>query len=162
MMSNGMQQHIQIVQATTLEQVAQIRLLFLEYAEWLGIDLSFQGFAGELESLPGAYAPPAGRLLMALVNDDAAGCVALRPLEAGICEMKRLFVRPHFRGMGLGRLLSERIVGDARAIGYDRMRLDTLPAMQGAISLYEELGFLRREAYYDTPLTDTIFMELDL
>lgn len=157
-----MQQHIRIVQATTWEQVAQIRLLFEEYAEWLGIDLSFQGFAGELEALPGAYAPPAGRLLLALVNDDAAGSVALRPLEAGICEMKRLFVRPHFRGLGLGRLLSERIVRDARAIGYDRMRLDTLPAMQSAISLYEELGFLRREPYYDTPLTDTIFMELDL
>ena len=161
-MSNGMQQHIRIVQATTLEQVAQIRLLFEEYAEWLGIDLSFQGFSGELEALPGAYAPPDGRLLLAMVNDDAAGCMALRPLEAGICEMKRLFVRPHFRGLGLGRLLSERIVEDARAIGYDRMRLDTLPVMQGAISLYEELGFLRRAAYYDTPLTDTIFMELEL
>jgi GNAT superfamily N-acetyltransferase len=161
-MSNAMKQHILIVQAETPEYIAHIRLLFEEYTDWLGIDLSFQGFAEELAILPGAYAPPGGRLLLAFVADGAAGCVALRPLEAGICEMKRLFVRPVFRGLGLGKLLAERIVGEARAIGYELMRLDTLPTMQSAIRLYEELGFMRRTAYYDTPLPDTIFMELQL
>ncbi|MGW8195557.1 MAG: GNAT family N-acetyltransferase [Desulforhopalus sp.] len=153
---------IDIIQAIKSGQVACARRLFEEYAAWLGIDLSYQGFAAELRALPGSYAPPRGRLLLAQVKGVAAGCVALRPLESGICEMKRLFVRPGFRGMGLGSLLAARIVEEARALGYRTMRLDTLPFMQGAISLYETLGFSRCPAYYDTPLTETIFMELKL
>ena len=151
-----------ICQAITPEQIALSRALFEEYAGWLGIDLCFQGFATELAGLPGAYAPPRGRLLLALESSEAAGCVALRPLEDGACEMKRLFVRSGFRGQGIGKLLAQRIVAEARAIGYRTMRLDTLPAMQAAIRLYEALGFVRCAPYYDTPLPDTVFMELQL
>jgi GNAT superfamily N-acetyltransferase len=136
--------------------------LFEEYAAWIGLDLSFQGFAAELASLPGPYVPPRGRLLLALAGGEAAGCVALRPLDSGVCEMKRLYVRPPFRGQGLGKLLAERIVEEARAIGYLKMKLDTLPFMQPAIRLYESLGFSSCTAYYATPLPDTVFMELRL
>jgi ribosomal protein S18 acetylase RimI-like enzyme len=153
---------MKICQATTPEQIALSRVLFEEYAGWLGIDLSYQGFAAELDGLPGSYAPPRGRLLLALASGEAAGCVALRPLEGTICEMKRLFVRPAFRGQRIGRLLAERVVEDARAIGYRTMRLDTLPCMQAAIRLYEALGFVRCATYYQTPLQDTVFMELQL
>jgi GNAT superfamily N-acetyltransferase len=153
---------MRICQASSAEEVALSRILFEEYAAWLGIDLSFQGFAAELESLPGAYAPPRGRLLLAIAGDGAAGCVALRPLEDGVCEMKRLFVRPGFRGQGIGRLLAERSVAEARTVGYRTMKLDTLASMQTAIALYEALGFVRCAAYYKTPLANTIFMELQL
>ena len=151
-----------ICQAVTPEQMALTRTLFEEYAEWLGVDLCFQGFAAELAGLPGLYARPQGRLLLALTGAEAAGCVALRPREDGICEMKRLFVRPAFRGQGLGKLLVEHIVAEARAIGYQKIRLDTLPSMQAAIRLYETLGFDRCAPYYETPLPDTVFMELRL
>jgi GNAT superfamily N-acetyltransferase len=151
-----------ISQATTPGEIALARALFEEYASWLGLDLSFQGFALELRGLPGLYAPPRGRLLLAWAGGQVAGGVALRPLGVGACEMKRLFVRPDFRGQGLGLLLAERLIGEARAIGYQTMRLDTLPAMQSAIRLYEALGFVRCAAYYETPLPDTVFMELRL
>lgn len=153
---------MKICQVITPEQIALSRTLFEDYAAWLGLDLSFQGFAAELAGLPGLYAPPRGRLLLALESSQASACVALRPLEDGICEMKRLFVRPACRGQGLGRRLAEQIIQEARVIGYARMRLDTLPSMQAAIRLYEALGFVRRAAYYETPLPDTIFMELQL
>ena len=153
---------MKICQAATPEQIALARSLFEEYAAWLGIDLSFQGFATELAGLPGLYVPPSGALLLALAGSEAAGCVALRPLAGGVCEMKRLFVRSEFRGQGLGRRLGERIVAEARAIGYRMMRLDTLPSMHAAIRLYERLGFVRCAAYYQTPLPDTVFMELQL
>ena len=153
---------MKICQAITPEQIVLLRTLFEEYAGWLGIDLSFQGFAAELAGLPGVYAPPRGRLLLALAVNGVSGCVALRPLGDGVCEMKRLFVRSGFRGQGVGKLLAEQIVEEARAIGYRMMRLDTLPSMQGAIRLYETLGFTRRTAYYETPLPDTVFMELHL
>ncbi|MFA7006923.1 MAG: GNAT family N-acetyltransferase [Verrucomicrobiia bacterium] len=147
----------------TQEEVAAARALFEEYAAWLGVDLCFQGFAAELASLPGLYAPPRGRLLLAWADGNAAaGCVALRPLGDSVCEMKRLFVRPAFRGKGVGRMLAEKVVAEARAIGYASMRLDTLPAMSAATSLYESLGFARIPAYYATPLQNTIFMELKL
>ena len=136
--------------------------MFEEYAVWLGIDLSYQGFVAELTGLPGVYAPPHGRLLLALTGSETAGCVALRPLAEGVCEMKRLFVRSAFRGQGVGRLLAKRIVKEARGIGYGTMKLDTLPQMQAAIRLYEALGFTRCAAYYQTPLADTVFMELHL
>jgi putative acetyltransferase len=153
---------MKICQANTAQRLVLARALFDEYRAWLGIDLSFQGFAEELVALPGLYGPPRGRLLLALASREAAGCVALRPLDEGVCEMKRLFVRAHFRGQGVGQRLVERIVEEARAIGYLRMRLDTLPSMQAAIRRYETLGFVRCAAYYKTPLPDTVFMELQL
>ena len=149
-------------QVSAPHEIAIARSLFQEYADWLGVDLCFQGFAAELARLPGQYAPPRGRLLLATENGEAAGCVALRPLDASACEMKRLYVRPVFRGAGAGKKLAARIVEEAREIGYAVMRLDTLPSMQSAIRLYESLGFVRRSAYYDTPLKSTIFMELRL
>lgn len=151
-----------ICQATLPEELAFARALFEEYAAWLGVDLSFQGFAAELGGLPGPYAPPQGRLLLALQDGLALGCVALRPQEEGVCEMKRLYVRPPFRGQGVARQLVDRLVHEARLTGYQRMRLDTLPGMRAAIRLYEALGFVRCPAYYATPLPDTIFMELQL
>ena len=151
-----------IRQATTEADIAAARALFEEYAAWLGVDLCFQGFAAELANLPGLYAPPRGRLLLALADGNVAGCVALRPLGDSVCEMKRLFVRPAFRGQGVGRMLAEKVVAEAKAIGYASMRLETLPSMRAATALYESLGFARIPAYYATPLQDTIFMELRL
>jgi len=153
---------LRICQANSAPRIALARALFEEYADGLDIDLCFQGFADELAGLPGLYAAPRGRLLLALAGGDAAGCVALRPLDEGYCEMKRLFVRAPFRGQGLGQRLIERIVAEARAIGYRTMRLDTLPSMQEAIRRYEALGFVRCASYYKTPLPHTVFMELQL
>ncbi len=142
--------------------MVQIRILFLEYVEWLGIDLAFQNFAGELAALPGDYASPCGVLLLAWNGQSPAGCVALRPLSHGVCEMKRLFVRPAFRGTGLGRGLAESVVGAARDRGYLSMRLDTIASMKEAVSLYESLGFVRTEPYCHNPLPGAMFMELVL
>ena len=153
---------MQIIQATTAQQVSAIRNLFQEYAAWLRVDLCFQGFAKELATLPGAYAPPGGRLLLALAAEGPAGCVALRPVDKTTCEMKRLFVRPLYQRQGLGRALAKRVIAEAREIGYSTMVLDTLPFMHVAIRLYEEQGFVRRDAYYSTPLGETVFMELRL
>ncbi len=153
---------MQICQASTLDEIAVVRTLFQEYAAWLRIDLCFQGFAAELASLPGLYALPRGRLLLASVGGEALGCVALRPVGGTVCEMKRLFVRPAFQGRGLGRRLAEMVIAEARTIGYSTMTLDTLPFMHAAIRLYETLGFVRRPAYYATPLQEIIFMELQL
>jgi GNAT superfamily N-acetyltransferase len=133
-------------------EVGLVAELFCEYAELLGIDLSFQGFEDELAGLPGAYATPGGRLLLALDGAVAAGCVGLRPLEPGICEMKRLYVRPPHRGTGLGRTLALAVIGEARAIGYERMRLDTLPSMGAAHDLYRSLGFAEIEPYAVNPV----------
>ncbi len=156
------EQPIAIRQATAPQEIAAIRALFQEYADGLGVDLCFQSFAAELAGLPGAYGPPGGRLLLAHAGGGPAGCVALRAIADGVCEMKRLFVRPAFRGSGLGRALAERVIQEARASGYRKMRLDTLRSLQPAISLYETLGFVRCAPYYDTPLADTVFMELQL
>jgi len=153
---------MEISQAVTQEEIALARALFQQYAAWLGVDLCFQGFDSELAGLPGAYAPPRGRLLLTLTEGRAVGCVGLRPLSDTVCEMKRLFVGPEFRGQGIGRELAKKAIEEARKIGYSSMRLDTLPIMIGAIGLYEALGFVRRSAYYDTPLNDTVFMELRL
>jgi ribosomal protein S18 acetylase RimI-like enzyme len=153
---------MRIGETSSPEEFAIVHSLFQEYAAALAIDLSFQNFADELANLPGPYAPPRGRLLIAWENEAAAGCVAMRPLSDTVCEMKRLYVRPAFRGRGLGKRLAETIVREAKQSGYTTMRLDTLPAMQSATKLYESLGFARRSAYYDTPLQDTIFMELAL
>jgi len=153
---------VQIRQASTTEEIVAMRRLFQEYAAWLRVDLCFQGFADELATLPGFYAPPRGRLLLATDPDGPAGCVALRPAGDKVCEMKRLFVRPACQNRGLGRALAQAVIAEARAAGYSTMRLDTLPFMQRAIRLYEALDFVRRSAYYATPLAETVFMELHL
>lgn len=140
----------------------EARTLFEEYAGALGIDLEFQGFREESATLPGAYAPPGGRLLVARVNQTAVGCVAVRPLEPGICEMKRLYVRPGYRGSGIGRGLVEAVVREARAAGYRSMRLDTLETMARARSLYRALGFRPTAPYRHNPLPGAEFLELDL
>ena len=151
-----------IVPAASPEQIATARLLFTEYEASLGIELSFQGFAREVAELPGAYAPPAGRLFLATDGAEPAGCIALRPLGDGICEMKRLYVRPSVRGARLGRRLAETVIREARAIGYARMRLDTLPSMKEAFALYQTLGFREIAPYCENPIAGTRFMELDL
>lgn len=150
---------MEIVQATGSGDVERARELFREYETSLGVDLCFQGFEQELAGLPGAYAPPSGRLLLAFDDARPAGCVALRPLGAGTCEMKRLYVRPDFRGRRVGRLLAERVLAEARAIGYARMRLDTLPSMKEAIALYRALGFAEIAPYYANPVPGALFME---
>jgi ribosomal protein S18 acetylase RimI-like enzyme len=153
---------LEIVRATSVDQIATARMLFKEYEASLGIELTFQGFAREVAELPGAYAPPTGRLLLVTGGAEPAGCVALRPLEGGICEMKRLYVRPTARGARLGRRLAETVIREARAIGYARMRLDTLPSMKEAFALYQTLGFREIAPYYETPIVGTRFMELSL
>jgi len=151
---------------TQVEHPAEIddaRALFEEYASSLGIDLCFQSFDKELAALPGDYTPPNGRLLLAVENDEVTGCVALRKIGERVCEMKRLYVRPAFRGTGLGRTLTETIIQAAREIGYARMRLDTLPGkMDRAIAMYESLRFTRIEPYYHNPVAGAVFMELEL
>ena len=139
-----------------------VRDLFLEYGESLGFNTCFGGFEQEVISLPGEYAPPSGLLLLAKENGNRAGCVALRPLDATACEMKRLYVRPAFRGTGLGRRLAEAAVAHARAAGYRRICLDTLPAMQEARALYASLGFKACAPYYDNACVGSDCFELKL
>ncbi len=153
---------MEIVTAVTPDQLAAIRDLFREYARSLGVDLGFQGFEAELAGLPGKYGAPEGALLLALEGQTACGCVALRPLAPGVCEMKRLYVRPGFRGRGLGSALAETILQEGAARGYAVMRLDTLSGLTEAIRLYERLGFRRTGAYYDNPLPGVSYWEIDL
>jgi len=138
--------------------VSLARELFQDYAQSLGVDLAFQNFDREIATLPGDYDP----ILIAHWNSEPAGCVALHPLESATCEMKRLFVRPQFRGHAIGRTLAERIIAEARGRGYARMRLDTLPAMREAVALYRSLGFVEIPPYRYNPIPGTKFMELDL
>lgn len=152
---------VEIVSGHGEEHVPVLRALFGEYASALGVDLSFQDFERELAELPGEYAPPGGRLLLALAPEPA-GCVALRPYEPGVCEMKRLYVRPEHRGSGLGRRLAEAIVAAGRDAGYERMRLDTMPTMEAARGLYRSLGFIEIEAYRFNPVHGTTYFELRL
>ena len=150
------------VRVEAQEHLARVRELFEEYADWLDIDLCFQDFERELASLPGAYAPPDGRLLLTVIGGTAAACVALRKWSLDICEMKRLYVRSAFRGHGVGKGLAMMIVGEARMIGYERIRLDTIPSMTTAIDLYESLGFREIEPYRHNPIEGAKFMELIL
>ena len=153
---------LQIIPAHSQEHLEAIRELFTEYSHSLDIDLCFQGFTQELAELPGRYVTPEGRLLLMLEGATMAGCVALRKIGDGTCEMKRLYLRPGFRRRGAGRLLAAAIIDAAREIGYQRMRLDTLPSMKQAIALYRSIGFRQIEPYYENPAAGTIFMELDL
>lgn len=153
-----------ILRAEAAEQVQIAREMVVEYATWLEFNLCFQGFEEEMQSLPGKYAPPSGRLLLAMWEGQPAGVIALRAMEeTRLCEMKRLYVRPAFRGHDIGRKLAKRIIGEAVAIGYSRMRLDTIPGkMDRAIEMYRGLGFEESAPYYDTPVGHTVFMELAL
>ena len=151
-----------ITEAKTKEQVALARTLFEEYAAELDEDLCFQGFQEELHSLPGRYSRPQGFIYLASLEDQVVGCIALKPLKEGVCEMKRLYVRPAGRGHGTGRKLVDICLAEARKIGYREMWLDTLGKLGAAIHLYRSLGFVDRPPYYDNPLPDVVYLELKL
>ena len=151
-----------LLDATTPSHIEDIRNLFEEYAASLDFNLCFQNFSAELAKLPGDYALPSGCLLLAVQGGTATGCVALRRLEGEIGEMKRLYVRPQFRGLGIGKALTEEVVRRAQKIGYKTIRLDTVNSMVGAQALYKKLGFTDTEPYYFNPLKDVRFMELNL
>ena len=154
---------LRIAQATSQADIEEARRLFKEYETALGISLCFQDFDQEVANLPGDYAPPRGRLLLALEFDQIMGCIALRPLGPTTCEMKRLFVRPEYRARGLGRILVEAIIEEARAIGYTHMRLDTIAdRMDRAVALYRSIGFVEIPPYRNNPVDSATFMELDL
>lgn len=151
-----------IREAETATDIAQARELFLEYQSNLGVDLCFQGFAEELASLPGQYARPAGRLLLASNGASVLGVVALRPILSTDCEMKRLYVRSTGRGTGLGRLLTDALIKEARLAGYSRVLLDTLPTMLEAQGLYRSMGFVEIAAYCHNPIAGTRYLALNL
>lgn len=153
---------MKIKRAESIDEINEIRSLFREYVGYLGIDLCFQSFEEELAALPGKYSPPTGELLIGLMENSIAGCVALRKLEEGICEMKRLYVRPVARGTGLGRQLASAIIAAAKDRGYTLMRLDTLTRLKEAMKLYESLGFQKVAPYYYNPLPDVVYWELEL
>ncbi len=154
---------VRVAEAATQQDVAEVRALFGEYAASLNFSLCFQSFDDELSGLPGAYAPPHGRLLLAQSGATSAGCVALKPLEAGVCEMKRLYVRPAFRGRRLGERLVHRLIDDSRSIGYHTMRLDTVVGqMDRAIALYRAMGFREIPPYYGNPIENALYFELTL
>ena len=162
-MSRGMpSQPLEILPAITEDQIENVRVLFREYQAFLGVDLSFQGFEQEVAALPGAYAQPSGRLLLARWEGNVAGCIALREMGEGICEMKRLFVRPAFHGKRIGWELARRIIREAKEAGYRHMRLDTLPQMHKAQALYHALGFRDIAPYCANPIAGTRYMELTL
>ncbi len=162
-MSGAPAQSVSIETAQGQKDLALVRALFLEYADWLDFDLCFQGFEAELATLPGAYAPPAGGLWLARVGGALAGVVGLRPQEGGTCELKRLWIRPAFRGHHLGRRLTETAIAAARAAGYGAMRLDTIGSLMAqARTLYDDLGFREIPPYYHNPHPEVSYLELDL
>ena len=154
---------MKIIRAETQEQIESVREIFREYESWLGFSLCFQGFEQELAKLPGKYAPPLGRLWLALDEGQVVGCIALRKLEDGVSEMKRLYVHPSARGKGVGRLLIQSLIEEARRIGYEKMRLDTYPSKMGqAVEIYRAMGFVEIEPYYCNPNEGFLYMELNL
>jgi putative acetyltransferase len=153
---------IELIFAESNEHLSIIRELFLEYAKSLGFSLCFQDFDKELAGLPGDYAPPDGLLILAMDDTIACGCVALRKLDEGICEMKRLYVKPSGRGKGLGKQLVQTVIDEAKKIGYTKMRLDTVPKMKEAITLYRSIGFYEIEPYRENPIEGDLYLELDL
>lgn len=153
---------MKIKRVETTKELDEIRSLFCEYETFLGVDLGFQGFDQELEDLPDKYSPPSGDLLIGTIKGVTLGCVALRRLQKGFCEMKRLYVRPEGRGKGLGKQLAKQIIVVAHDLGYSSMRLDTLSSLTAAMHLYESLGFQRIEPYYDNPLPNVVYWELSL
>ena len=154
---------VEFVQVEPGPEIEEIRLLFSEYGRSLNFDLCFQSFEQELRDLPGVYAAPRGRLLLARVDGIAAGCVALKPLDDHACEMKRLYVRPPFRGRQLGRALASRVIEEARAAAYQSIRLDTIAgAMDSAIALYRSMSFREIPAYYGNPVPNALYFELRL
>ncbi len=160
--ASGDTKMIKIVHVESAAQLQHARQLFNEYAASLNLDLCFQNFEEELAALPGEYAAPQGRLVLAMMNAEIVGCAALRRIGDDVCEMKRLYVRPQFRATGAGKLLALAIIDEARQIGYARLRLDTLPVMERAIALYRLLGFKEIAPYYHNPVVGAMFMELDL
>lgn len=153
---------MKIIEATSAAQIQTAAALFREYQQFLSVDLCFQGFEDELANLPGKYAQPSGAILLAEVQEQIVGCVAVRPIEGQICEMKRLYVKPSAQGQSAGRLLAEAIIKKAKLLGYTKMQLDTLKRLDTAISLYLKLGFTKTDAYYPNPLSEVVFLELEL
>jgi putative acetyltransferase len=150
---------IEIIRATTPSHIQSIRDLFREYETFLQVDLCFQRFEEELAGLPGRYAPPRGTLLLATGSAHATGCVAMRPIDEDVCEMKRLYVRPTYLGRGLGKKLVLNVIERARIAGYATMRLDTLEKLRPALCLYKGLGFQKRGPYYENPLQGVVYMQ---
>lgn len=159
---NKQNQRLTIIEATKQNEIETARQLFIEYQEFLGEDLCFQGFEQELASLPGKYADPTGAMLLAKLNEKVIGCVAVRPLKDSSCEMKRLFVRTEAQGHSAGRKLAEAIIEKARLLGYKKMQLDTLERLVPALKLYKSLGFRKINPYYANPLEQVVYLELDL
>ncbi|MCC0657509.1 GNAT family N-acetyltransferase [Clostridioides sp. ES-S-0123-01] len=163
-MINKMTQNVilKFVEANDLENLENVKILFTEYSNSLNIDLCFQDFNNELKTLPGKYKKPSGSLILAFVDENLAGCVALKKLENDVCELKRLYVRDKFRGLKIGKILLEEIVKEAKKIGYTYMRLDTLPSMKSAQGLYEKIGFYDINPYTYNPIEGARYMELKL
>lgn len=147
---------------TAYDRLDEVRTLFREYHKMLGVDLCFQNYEEELASLPGKYLPPDGRLYLIYLEGKLAGCIALRRFDETRCEMKRLFVRPQFRGLRLGQILAQRLIDDAKAIGYQAMVLDTLKSLESAVTMYRRMGFEEVAPYYDNPLNDVLYFQLTL
>ena len=147
---------------TAYDRLDEVRTLFREYHKMLGVDLCFQNYEEELATLPGKYLPPDGRLYLIYLEGKLAGCIALRRFDETRCEMKRLFVRPQFRGLRLGQILAQRIIDDAKAIGYQAMVLDTLKSLESAVTMYRRMGFEEVAPYYDNPLNDVLYFQLTL
>ncbi|MEZ2446157.1 ribosomal protein S18 acetylase RimI-like enzyme [Chitinophaga sp. W3I9] len=150
------------VTAEDSKHLNQVKLLFREYANWLNVDLSFQQFEDELANLPGVYVPPTGALFLALVDGQLAGCVAVRSFDNSTAEMKRLFVKDAFKGHGVGKALASAAIAESRELGYKRILLDTLAHMRPAIDLYTSLGFQPIAAYYDNPISDAVYLSLNI
>ncbi len=153
---------LELIDSPAHPQLPALRSLLFEYQRWTGVDLCFQEFEKEIQELPGAYAPPDGRLYLAWIGSELAGCIALRRLDAKSGEMKRLYLRPAYQGQGLGRQLAECIILEAKQVGYQRIMLDTLPVMQAAQAMYAKLGFRETQAYVDNPVVGVKYMALEL